>query len=241
MKKKVGIVLSITGVLLVTIAVLILFVIPVHKYKPIKDNKDVTEVTQGTKNEMEINDATEQHKHETTQNLEINDSNNRIQEITKQSAHEINPQVYKWPCGSKYYQDWEEPKKIIEFAKYKEYYEQIAQQFLGYEGKNVDFYVTDDMLHFDECANEGSVKVSYDKELMLDLFEKSKINAINVYNDYIIFYKDVNDRERIMYLYDENLTYNDSFPSEKDDLISGYWMVNIAPHWWWENNSDKGM
>ena len=36
-----------------------------------------------------------------------------------------------------------------------------------------------------------------------------------------------------MYLYDETLTYNDPFPSEKDDLISHYWMVDIAPHWWW--------
>ena len=40
---------------------------------------------------------------------------------------------------------------LMIYDRHKEYYEQIAEQFLEYEGKDVYFYATDDMLYFDEC------------------------------------------------------------------------------------------
>lgn len=238
MRKKAGIVLCIIGVLLVIIAVIMLLITPAHKDEQANDNKDITEVTQEIKDEKQSDTTTEHQEGEnqkTSQEQADNNTENKLQSNTEVSSHAINPEVYKWPCGNKCFQDWDEPRQVTEFAKYKEYYEQIAQQFLEYEGKDVDFYATDDMLYFDECKNEGSVKVSYDKEKLMELLEKSKIDAFTVCNDYIIFYNNFSYDNYIMYLYDETLTYNDPFPSEKDDLISSYWMVNIAPHWWWED------
>lgn len=97
------------------------------------------------------------------------------------------------------------------------------------------------MLYFDECKNEGSVKVSCDNEKLRGLLEKGRIHSIRVGSDYIIFNTDISEKEMIMYFYDETLTYNDPLPSAKDDLISGYWMVDIAPHWWWKNLARKGI
>ena len=54
----------------------------------------------------------------------------------------------------------------------------------------------------------------------------------------VLFKNTFDDNNYIMYLYDETLTYDDPFPSEKDDLLSHYSMVNIAPHWWWEDLGD---
>ena len=240
MRKKAGIVLCIIGAVLI-ISAIMLVNLPTHQDVQANDNEDITEVTQEGIDEGK-NDITTEYQGETKQSTSQAraDSNaeNTIQSNTKQSAHDINPEVYKWPCGSTFYQDWEEPKLVVEFAKNKEYYEQIAEQFLEYEGKDVDFYADADGLYFDECSNEGNVKISYDKEKLMDLLEKSKISAFSVYKDYIIFHTDISDNSEIKYLYDETLTYNDSFPSEEDSLISSDWMVNIAPYWWWEDLGD---
>lgn len=237
MRKRAGIVLCIIGTVLLIIAVIILFITSAHQGKHVDNNKDITEEMQETKDKEESNITTEYQeelKQETNQIQKDNDKNSGTQKSTEQSAHAINPEVYEWPCGRKHFQNMEEPRQVIEFAKYKKYYEQIAQQFLEYEGKDVEFYGDDDMFYFDECKNEGSVNVTYDKELMLDLFEKSRVDSVYVSSDYIIFETDVSKNGYIMYLYDETLTYNDPFPSEKDNLISS-WMINIAPHWWWED------
>ena len=132
MRKKAGIILCIIGTVLITIAVIILLVTPVHKDKQANDNDDRTEVAQEIKDKKQ-SDTTTEHQGEANQTVsEVQaDSNtgNTIQPSTEQSAHDINPEVYKWPCGSKYFEDWEEPRQVTEFAKYKEYYEQIAEQF----------------------------------------------------------------------------------------------------------------
>ena len=187
MKKKAGIAISITGALFIVTAIIMLLTAPVHQNKDIKDKKDITEITQEEKQNITTEQQEKQGEQETSQEIVNIEKNDQTQQSTEQSAHSINPEVYEWPCGSKYFQDWEEPKLVIEFAQYKEYYEQMAQQFLEYEGKNVEFYGDDDMFYFDECKNEGSVKVSYDKETMLNLFEKSNIRSVHVSSDWIIF------------------------------------------------------
>lgn len=241
MRKKAGIVLCIIGAVLVTIAVIMLLITPVRKDE---QNDDRTEAIQETKDEKQSGTPTKhQGKANQTASEEQADSDtdNIVQPSTEQSAHDINPEVYEWSLGNTFYQDWEEPKLVVEFAKYKEYYEQIAEQFLKYEGKNVDFYADKDMLHFNECKNEGSVKVNCDNEKVKELLENGRIYSISVESDYIIFNTDISEKEIIMYFYDETLTYNDPLPSEKDDLISDYWMVDIAPHWWWKNYARKGI
>ena len=237
MRKKAGIVLCIIGAVLVTIAVIILLITPVHKSEQADDNDDRTETTQELKDEKQSDTTTEypeEAEQATSQEQADSNTNSKPKLSSELPAHAINPEVYKWPCGNERYQDREEPRQVTEFAKYKEYYEQIAEQFLEYEGKDVRFIADEDGLYFDECINEGGIKVTYDREILMNLLEKSKVESISVSNDYILF-RNTFDYNYIMYLYDETLTYNDPFPSEKDDLISSYWMVNIAPHWWWED------
>lgn len=240
MRKKAGIILCIIGTVLITIAVIILLITPVHKAQQADDNDDRTEVIKEIKDEKQPDTTTEYQReaNQTTSEAQT-DSNtdSNMKSSTEQSAHDINSEVYKWPCGNERYQDWEEPRQVTEFAKYKEYYEQIAQQFLEYEGKDVDFYADEDGLYFDECSNKGSIKVSYDKKKLMDLLEKSKVKSVSVSNDCIIFKNTFDDNNYIMYLYDETLTYSDPFPSDKDDWITGS-MVNISPHWWWEDLGD---
>ena len=190
MKKKAGIVLTIIGVVFIITAIIILLTIPAHQDKHVDNNEDITEVTQEIKVEEESDVTTENQKQPqeaTTQEQVASNTDNKQQQSTEQSAHSINPEVYEWPCGNERYQDWEEPRQVTEFAKYKEYYEQIAQQFLEYEGKDVDFYADEDGLYFDECSNKGSIKVSYDKKKLMDLLEKSKVKSVSVSNDCIIF------------------------------------------------------
>ena len=152
MKKKAGIVLTIIGVVFIITAIIILLTIPAHQDKHVDNNEDITEVTQEIKVEEESDVTTENQKQPqeaTTQEQVASNTDNKQQQSTEQSAHSINPEVYEWPCGNERYQDWEEPRQVTEFAKYKEYYEQIAQQFLEYEGKDVDFYADEDGLYFD--------------------------------------------------------------------------------------------
>lgn len=180
MRKKAGIVLCIIGAVLVIIAVVILLITPVHKDKQANDNNDRTEVAQEIKDKKQSDTTTENQgeaNHTVSEVQADSNTGNTIQPSTEQSAHDINPEVYKWPCGSKYFEDWEEPRQVTEFAKYKEYYEQITQQFLEYEGKDVDFYADEGGLYFDECSNEGNVKVKYNRKKLMDLLEKSKISA----------------------------------------------------------------
>ena len=233
MRKKARIVLCITGAVLVIIAVIMLLSLPVYQDEQANNNENITEATTEIK-DGEWSDTTtenqEEAKQATTQERAVSNTDDKIQSSTEHLPHTINPEVYKWPCGSKYFEDWEEPRQVTEFAKYKEYYEQIAQQFLEYEGKDVEFSADENGLYFDQCRNEGSVKVNYDKEKLMDLLGKSKVESVYVSSDYIIFDNTFDDNNYIMYLYDETLTYNDPFPSDKDDWITDS-MVNIAPHW----------
>ena len=131
MRKKAGIVLCIIGAVLI-ISAIMLVNLPTHQEGRANDNEDITEVTQEGIDEGK-NDITTEYQGETKQSTSQaradSNADNTIQSNTKQSAHDINPEVYKWPCGSTFYQDWEESKLIVEFAKNKEYYEQIAEQF----------------------------------------------------------------------------------------------------------------
>lgn len=240
MKKKAGVALSIIGATLVVIAVVMLFITSAPQDNRVDNKEDITEVTQEIKVEEEPDVTTEyqeEAKQVTSQNQAASNTDSKLQSSTEQAPHAINPEVYEWPCGNKRYQDWDEPRQVKEFAEYKEYYEQIAQQFLEYEGKDVEFSADENDLYFNQCRNEGSVKVNYDKEKLMNLLGKSKVKSVYVSSDYIIFDNTFDDNNYIMYFYDETLTYSDPFPSDKDDWITGS-MVNISPHWWWEDLGD---
>ena len=243
MRKKAGIVLCIMGAALMVIAVVMLFNPHIYQDEQANNNENITEAITEIKDGERSDTTTENQKEakqETSQEQVTSNTDSKKQSSTEQSAHDINSEVYEWPCGNKRYQGWAEPRQVTEFAEYKEYYEQISQQFLEYEGKDVEFSADENGLYFDQCLNEGSVKVSYDKKKLMDLLEKSKVKSVYVSNDYIIFDNTFDDNNYIMYFYDETLTYDDPLPSEKDDLMSHYSMVNIAPHWWWKNLETKG-
>ena len=226
MRKKAGIVLCITGVVLGIIAIIMLLSPSVYQDDQANNNENITEIKDEERSDTTTENQ-EEAKQATSQEQVVSNTDSKQQSSTVQSAHEINPEVYEWPCGNERYQNCEEPRQVTEFAKYKEYYEQIAQQFLEYEGKDVRFIADEDGLYFDECINEGGVKVTYDRETLMNLLEKSRVESISVSNDYIIF-RNTFDYNYIMYLYDETLTYNDPFPSDKDDWITDS-IVNIAP------------
>lgn len=61
MRKKKGIIFCIIGIVLITIAVIILLITPVHKDEQADDNEDITEATQEIEDEKQ-SDTTIEHQ-----------------------------------------------------------------------------------------------------------------------------------------------------------------------------------
>ena len=138
----------------------------------------------------------------------------------QQSAHEINPDVYKWPCGDESFQDWEEPEDVIYFAKNKELFDAIVKEFSRYEGQDVNYIVS---LSDGELweTDDGVVAVEKNNtEDIKKLLQDEYINYIYVYDRGITFGIKNNDFNNLIY----------SFNNEIDPCYK----VNISLHWWWQ-------
>ncbi|MBO4997645.1 MAG: hypothetical protein J6D02_06555 [Lachnospira sp.] len=136
----------------------------------------------------------------------------------------------KWPYGNEEYVDYDEPMRVREFHNNKEYYDAVVEQFAPYEGKDIAFYTTK-MLPIelnDPNTEDGTVKVvSYDADTFKELMKYTRVDGIYAARDRIDFHFETTDDEAIYYFYDENIS------EENSEYINHYFMVNIAPHWWW--------
>ena len=136
----------------------------------------------------------------------------------------------KWPYGNELYLERDEPMRVREFHNNREYYDAVVEQFIPYAGKDIAFYTTKMFpIELNEPNTEdGTVKVtSYDAATFKALMKYTRVGGIYARGDYIDFHFETLDEEAIWYFYDENVS------EETSEYISHYYMVNIAPHWWW--------
>ena len=167
-------------------------------------------------------DATEQGMEQSDKqdNSNKGESKDKIKEIPTD----------KWPYGNEEYVDYDEPMRVREFHNNKEYYDAVVEQFAPYEGKDIAFYTTK-MLPIelnDPNTEDGTVKVvSYDADTFKELMKYTRVDGIYAARDRIDFHFETTDDEAIYYFYDENIS------EENSEYINHYFMVNIAPHWWW--------
>ncbi|MBO4997602.1 MAG: hypothetical protein J6D02_06340 [Lachnospira sp.] len=193
------------------------------------DNAQATSEASITENDTSTEDGEEQIVSEVVntedvivedeRNLEATQSSEQTKE-EKKSAHEINPDVYEWPCGKESFQDMEEPEDVLYFAKNKDLFDAIVEEFSRYKGKDVDyvFAISDGM--FWE-SDDGNVSIKeYNKKYTKQLLEDEYINFVTVYDRGITFGIKENDLNDIIYSFNND--------------ISPYNKVNIAPHWWWK-------
>ena len=137
----------------------------------------------------------------------------------------------KWPYGNERYLERDEPMRVREFHNNKEYYDAVVEQFTPYAGKDIAFY-TDKVLplEFDDHPNkeDGTVEVtSYDVDTFKALMKYTRVDGIYASGDVIEFLFETSHDEAIYYFYDEGVS------EENNEYINHYYMVNIAPHWWW--------
>lgn len=143
--------------------------------------------------------------------------------IKEKSAHDINSEVYEWPCGKEEFANMEEPEDIIYFAKNKKLFDRIVEQFDNYKGRDIDFGVT--MIDGELWeVDEGNVSVEeYNREDIEKLFQDSYIDGIFMNGQLIKFTIREQEFNCIYYSYNDDVDY--------------YAIVNIAPHWWWQTGS----
>lgn len=228
--KRLGMVLCIIG------AVLLLFsgylIVSSNLSKGNKkeiDNAQTTSEALITEDNTSTEDREEQTVNEVvnTEDVIVEDERNlkatQSSEQTKkeqQSAHEINPDVYEWPFGKESFAAMEEPEDVIYFAKNKDLFDEIVEEFSQYEGKDVNYIVSMSDGELWETDDEAETIKKYNQELIKKILKDNYIDFIYVHDIGITFGikdKDFND---IIY----------SFNGE----ISPYCKVNIAPHWWWK-------
>lgn len=157
---------------------------------------------------------------EDEEKLEVKPSSEQTKE-EQQSAHEINPDVYEWPCGDESFKDWEEPEDVIYFAKNKELFDEIAKEFSQYEGIEITHFVSmsDGELWETDEGDGVFVLKKENEESIKKLLQDEYIDSIGIYDTCIMF--GIKDKDFNYLIY--------SF----DDEISSYNRVNIAPYWWW--------
>ena len=136
----------------------------------------------------------------------------------------------KWPYGNELYLERDEPMRVREFHNNREYYDAVVEQFTPYAGKDIAFYTTKMFpIELNEPNTEdGTVKVtSYDADTFKALMKYTRVDGIYAARDRIDFHFETTGEEAIWYFYDENVS------EETSEYINHYYMVNIAPHWWW--------
>ena len=158
---------------------------------------------------------------EDEEKLDVKPSSEQTKE-EQQSAHEINPDVYEWPCGKESFQDMEEPEDVIYFAKNKELFDEIAKEFSQYEGIEISHIVSmsDGELWETDEGDGVFVLKKENEESIKKLLKDEYIDYICIYDRGITFGIKNNDFNNLIY----------SFNNE----ISPFSKANIAPHWWWK-------
>ena len=193
------------------------------------DNAQATSEASITENDTSTEDGEEQIVSEVvnTEDVIVEDERNleatQSSEQTKkkrQSANEINPDVYEWPCGKESFQYMEEPEDVIYFAKNKDLFDKIVIEFSQYEGKDVNYIVTMSDGELWETDDGAETTKKYNKESIEELLQDGYISYVNVYNRGITF--GIKDKD-----------FNDIIYSFKNDIDPCY-KVNISPHWWWK-------
>ena len=223
--KNIGKFMIILGILLVLTGLGLIMQSKTDSREKRKNIEQYADTTQTWQEEADI--QTEYSQDAATEQVTDQSQKQDVSNTTEKKDKTVKVPKDKWPYGNERYLERDEPMRVREFHNNKEYYDAVVEQFAPYAGKDIAFY-THKMLPIElnnPNKEDGTVEVtSYDVDTFKALMKYTRVDGIYASGDVIEFHFETSNEEGIWYFYDDE---------NASEEVSEYYMVNIAPRWWW--------